>query len=247
MEVDPRIVHARRIVAGVGRVYAFVSTKGGVGKTTLACLASLLLAKRGLRVGLLDLDFTNATAHVVLGVNAEGAEVEEGEGVRPLEVAGVKLMTPVLFTRGLPFALRGSSATDAMLELIVATEWGALDALIFDLPPGAKDELLDAVNMGVRPLVVSAHDRISAASVRRFLRLLREEGVRWVGVVENMARSSDPMLLDDALALGFTHLGLIPYDEGIRAAAGSPEMLISTSAASALERIVDAILGGRRG
>ncbi|MEM4444027.1 MAG: P-loop NTPase [Thermofilum sp.] len=243
VEVDPRAVHARRIFYKVGRVYAIASSKGGVGKTTLACLLSLLLARRGLRVGLMDLDFTNASTHLVLGVDAERAGVEEGEGVKPLEVAGLKLATPVLFTRGRPFALRGNSATDAMLELIISHEWGALDAMVLDLPPGAKDELLEAIGLGAKPLVVTTQDYLSVSSVRRLLRLLKEEKVAWAGVLENMAHSGEPALLEEAASLGFTHLGVIPYDEELRGSVGSPEKLLSTRAALALEKLAAKILG----
>lgn len=247
MEVDPRRVHAAKIFSSISRVYAVASSKGGVGKTTLACLLGMLLARRGLRVGLLDLDFTNASAHIVLGVDAEEAEVEEGEGVKPLEVAGLKLATPVLFTRGRPFALRGGSATDAMLELIVSHEWGSLDALVLDMPPGAKDELLEAISLGAKPLVISTQDYLSAASVRRLLRLLKEERVAWAGVLENMAYISKPVLLEDTASLGFAHIGVVPYDAEIRASTGSPEKLLSTRAAAALEKITSKITGGSYG
>lgn len=247
MEVDPRRVHARRILSEIPRAYAVSSSKGGVGKTTLACMLGLLLARRGLRVGLVDLDFTNASAHIVLGVDAEGGKVEEGAGVRPLSVAGLKLATPVLFTRGKPIALRGSSAVDAMLELLVATEWGPLDVLILDMPPGAKDELLEAIWLGASPLVVSAQDSLSTSSVRKLLVLLREEGVRWAGVLENMAQSREPALLRDAESLGFSHLGLVPYDEEVRSATGSPGKLLSTRAAAALEGVAEKLVGGNHG
>ncbi|MEM1873718.1 MAG: P-loop NTPase [Acidilobaceae archaeon] len=239
---DPRLVQARRIVESVKRVYAVASSKGGVGKTTVACILSLLLAREDYRVGLLDLDFTNATTHLVLGVDAEKASIEEGFGVKPLEVEGVLLATPVVFTRGNPLALRGSSAVDAMRELLVAVDWGRLDALILDMPPGAKDELLEVLAIGAKILVVTTQDPLSLSSVRRLLRLLKSEGARSVGVIENMSARRDPLLLSEVSLLGFKHLGTLPYDSSLRDSIGSPSRLLDTELARALAGTLREIL-----
>ncbi|MCX8196440.1 MAG: P-loop NTPase [Acidilobaceae archaeon] len=238
--MDFKALYARKLLGSV-RSYAVLSSKGGVGKTTAAAVLSLLLARRGLRVGLVDADLTNSTAHVVLGVEAGRASIEEGKGFRPLEVSGVKLVTPVIFTRDNPLALRGSSATEALKELLVAAEWGELDVLILDMPPGLKDEALEVMGLGARGLVISTQEPLSLYSVSKALSLFKKEGLRAVGVVENMGRGG-PLLREEAERLGFRHLGVIGFDEGLSSALGRAERLLETRFAREAERMLDDIL-----
>ncbi|MEM0340451.1 MAG: P-loop NTPase [Acidilobaceae archaeon] len=242
ISLDPRLVRAQRLVRDVKNVYAIASSKGGVGKTTVSCLLSLLLSKSGLRVGLLDLDFTNATTHLILGADAENMPIDEGFGVKPIVVYGIKLATPVLFTRGNPLALRGPSSVNAMRELLTAVEWGELDVLVLDMPSGAKDELLEAIALGAKPLVVSAQDSLSVSSVKRLLKFLKSERVTSAGVIENMSRTGEPKLLEDALSLGFKHLGVLPYDELLQNSLGDPLKLLNTKLAKALNGALKEVL-----
>lgn len=242
MSIDPRFHHVRRFFRGIERVYGVVSSKGGVGKTTIACLLGLLLSRRGYSVGMIDLDFTNTTLHVVLGVEVEKSAIEEGYGVKPILVDGIKLATPVLFTRGHPIALRGDSIVDALRELLVAFEWGDLNVLILDMPPGVKDELLEALSLGVKPIVVSSQDALSIASVRRLLRFLKDEGVARAWVVENMSKIGMPLLLDEVKTLGYEHLGVLPYDDSVSLSIGNPGRLLETKPARVLSERVEELL-----
>lgn len=232
--------HRVKELFGSVKAFAVLSSKGGVGKTTFSVVLSILLSRRGARVGLVDLDLTNSTAHIVLGASAEEAAVEEGKGFKPLEVAGVKFVSPVLFTRGRPLALRGSSASEALKELLVAAEWEELDFLVLDMPPGLKDEALDVANLGARLVAISTQDTLSLQSVSRALRFFKEERVGRLGVLENMAHSP-PLLKEEAERLGFRHLGAIGYDSSLAAALGKAERLVATSFASSVEKMLSSL------
>ncbi|MCS7107583.1 MAG: P-loop NTPase [Acidilobaceae archaeon] len=223
------------------KTFAVLSSKGGVGKTTFSAVLSMLLAKGGAKVALADLDLTNSTTQLVLGVHAEGAPVEEGKGFKPLNVAGVKFVSPLLFTRGRPLALRGSSASEALRELLVAAEWGELDFIVLDMPPGLKDEALEVASLGARLVVLTTQDPLSLHSVSRALRFFKEEGVEKVGVLENMAYSA-PLLREEAGRLGFKHLGTIGFDRELSAAIGRPERMMNTSFARDVEKIVPSLV-----
>ncbi len=209
--MDPREAVIRDRVSSAKRVLVFASSKGGVGKTLIACSTALALSARGLRVGLLDLDVTNPTAHIVLGLDPKSVEVEEEKGVKPVIVKGVEFMSPIIFTRGEPSPLRGSEIHDAILELLAVTRWGQLDALIIDAPPGISDEILDIVKYipAAQSIVVATPSPLSVDSVRRFIKFLRDEGAKVLGLVENMGRGSlEPL----AKELEVRYLGFVPYD-----------------------------------
>jgi len=226
---------------GVARKVAVCSGKGGVGKTVVASLSALIAARRGLRVGLLDLDFHGPSSHAVLG--AGGAEPVEERGLVPPTVAGVKLMSVDLFARGAPLPLRGSDVTNALIELLAVTRWGELDLLIIDAPPGTGDELLDALRLvrGLEALVVTTPSRLSLGVVARLVALLKDAGAPILGVVENMRQEGAGGEVEEAArGWGVRYLGWLPYDPLLEAALGDPERLLRTRVASRLEEVLRA-------
>ena len=209
--MDPREAIVRDRLSSVRRVIAFASSKGGVGKTCVACASALALRELGYRVGLLDLDITNPTAHIVLGVDPRGAQIEEEKGVKPVKARGIEFMSPALFTRGEPSPLRGSEIHDAILEILAVTRWGELDFLLIDAPPGMADEILDALKYVPRIefVIVATPSPLSIDSVKRFTKFLVDEGARVLGLVENMGSGElEPL----SRALGVKYLGYVPYD-----------------------------------
>jgi len=229
--LDPRLAVIPERLKGVSRVVVFCSGKGGVGKTLLSSLAALVAARRGARVGLLDLDFNGPSSHVVLG---SAPPPREDRGLVPPEVAGVKLMSLALFAGEAPLPLRGADATNALIELLAVTRWGDLDLLVVDAPPGTGDELLDALRLLKRAetLVVTTPSKLSLAVVARLVRLLREVGAPVLGLVENMGRGGAEAA---AAEWGVRYLGWVPYDPAIEGALGNPEKLLATQAAAKLE------------
>lgn len=230
--MDPRLSIIPERLRSVSRIAVFCSGKGGVGKTLLSSLTALIAARRGMRVGLLDLDFNGPSTHVVLG--ARGAAPLEDRGLVPPEVAGVRLMSLALFAGDAPLPLRGSDATDALLELLAVTRWGELDLLVVDAPPGTGDELLDALRFLRRgeAIVVTTPSKLSLSVVARLVRLLKEVDAPILGLVENMGRGEAERA---AAEWGVKYLGWVPHDPAIEDALGDPGKLLATEAAAKLE------------
>ncbi len=209
--MDPREAVIRDRFSSVRRVVAFASSKGGVGKTCITCASALALKELGHRVGLLDLDVTNPTAHIVLGIDPKSTEIEEEKGVKPVEARGVEFRSPALFTHGEPSPLRGGEIHDAILEMLSVTRWGSLDYLLIDAPPGMSDEVLDVLRYIPRLefVVVATPSPLSIDSARRFTKFLLDEGARVLGLVENMGSGSLESLCK---SMGVRYLGYIPFD-----------------------------------
>lgn len=235
--MDPRLAVIPERLRGVSRIAVFCSGKGGVGKTLLASLTALIAARRGVKVGLLDLDFNGPSSHVVLG--ASGASPREERGVVPPEVSGVKLMSLALFASEAPLPLRGADATDALLELLAVTRWGDLDLLVVDAPPGTGDELLDTVRFLKRSeaVVVTTPSKLSLSVVARLVRLLRDVRTPVLGLIENMGRGDAKAAAEE---WGVRYLGWVPYDPSVEEALGDPGKLLGTEVAAKLEEALRA-------
>jgi ATP-binding protein involved in chromosome partitioning len=235
--IDPRLAIIPKRLAGVKRVIAVTGGKGGIGKSVVSSLLALSIAARGKRAGLLDLDLTSPTDHVILGLG--GQFPTEEFGLEPPEVAGVSFMSVQYFARDRAAPLRGREVTDALVEILAVTNWGELDALVVDMPPGLGDATLDAVRLLPRAefLVVAGDSVVVLETVRRMLRLLTEVRAPIVGVVRNMARGDGDAVPALATAYGVQWLGTIPYDSDLEAAFGSPDRIALTAAGRAVARI----------
>jgi ATP-binding protein involved in chromosome partitioning len=201
-------------------VAAVAGSKGGIGKSVVATTTALALADRGRRVGLLDLDFTSPSAHVILGLEA-GFPAEE-HGIVPYEAAGVRVMSVAFLLGDSPAPLRGVDATNALLELLAITNWGELDVLVLDMPPGLGDTSLDVVRLIPRLefLLVGTASRLVISSVERAATLLGELRVPVAGIVENMRRSGGDGVQALAGRHGLRFLGAIPFDPAFEEAVG---------------------------
>ncbi len=224
---DPRLAVIGRRLARVARVVPVMSSKGGVGKTLLSCLLALALSERGARVGLLDLDVTNPTAHVVLGADLSKFP-EEDRGVVPPLIGGVKFMSVAYYSGENPLPLRGWEIDNVVREVLAVTIWGDLDFLVIDTPPGIGDEVLDVLSYFPKhePLVVATPSPLTVASVRRLLKLLTEavKG-ELIRVVENMARDDSDIIADLAKKFHVGFLGKVRFDEGVDRAVGDIDAL----------------------
>jgi ATP-binding protein involved in chromosome partitioning len=261
--IDPREAGIALQLAGVHRVLAVSSGKGGVGKSTCAVVGSLLLARQGLAVGLLDLDFQGASCHTLLGCRP-GFPAED-RGLLPLVPApGVRFATIASFIGERPAAMRGSALAEALREMLAVTRWGALDVLVVDMPPGIHDTTLELARVApaARHLVIATGSRIAIAVAARLLRYLGDADMPIVGLVENMARTGAPAggvgrasesaeVDSDVPALaareGVPFLGTLPFDDSLEAATGDPGQLTATPFARSLEPVIAGALGSGAG
>jgi len=240
--MDPRLAALALRLAPVQRVVAVTGGKGGIGKSSVASVLALVLARRGLRAALLDLDLTAPSDHVILG--AGDRFPTEKHGVEPPRVADIQLMSIAYFMREHAAPLRGADVTNALLELLAITRWEPADVLVVDLPPGLGDLALDAARWLPRAeyLVLGTRSRVVLETVRRSLRLLHALDLRVLGLLENMARGEGDAVAAEARAFGVPYLGALPFDASLEAACGDGERLAATPFARALEPIAAALL-----
>ncbi len=237
--IDPRSSVVARRLAGVGRIGAFCSAKGGVGKTLCTVLAGLALSGRGRRVGILDLDLQGSTAHVFLGVAPRMPQEEKG--ILPLAVTdGLGLMSAAVFAGERALALRGPEVSDAILELLAVTQWGSLDSLLIDMPPGIGEEVMDLARLVPRleAFVVSTPSAASTAVVQRLLGFLAEVKVPVLGVIANQVRGDSAPVRRLASQFSVPFAGEVAWEDALEGALGSPSRLQATTAAAAMAGVL---------
>jgi ATP-binding protein involved in chromosome partitioning len=172
-------------------VVLFTSGKGGVGKSTVAVNVANALAQRGLRVGLLDADVHGPSVPRMLQLGGERVRWNDAGKMEPAENFGVRAMSVGLTTQDAdtPLAWRSAVATSALVQMLDDVDWGELDVLAVDLPPGTGDvQLTLAQELPVAAaVVVTTPQAVATDDVRRALRMLLDIGVTVAGVVENMS------------------------------------------------------------
>ena len=217
---------------------AIASGKGGVGKSTVAVNVAVALAKSGARVGLLDADIYGPNVPTMMGVNRLPS-TSEGKLV-PAEAYGVKLMSIGFLVRpDQPLIWRGPMLHSAIRQFLTDVEWGELDYLIVDLPPGTGDAALSlAQSMPLSgSVIVTLPQQVSLDDARRGLEMFRQLDVPIFGVVENMSylELPDGTRLDifgsgggERLAneAGVPYIGSIPMDASVRAGGDSGEPVV---------------------
>ncbi|MEM1515196.1 MAG: P-loop NTPase [Candidatus Bathyarchaeia archaeon] len=240
--IDPRISAINDRLSAIDRIIVVASGKGGVGKSVIASTLAILSAKDGLRTGLLDMDFTSPTTHVVL--NACGLRPVEERGVVPPEIHGMKYMSLIFYLSDKTSPLRGHELTSILLEILAYTVWGKLDLLVIDMPPGIGDLLLDLLKYikGANYLIVTTPSKMSFETVRKLILLLKEMRAPIIGVVENMKVASTDYIKREVETLGERYLGGIYYDEGLEEGLGKVEELSKTRFASEVKSILGKII-----
>ncbi|WOI52281.1 P-loop NTPase [Parvularcula sp. LCG005] len=178
---------------GVARVLAVASGKGGVGKSTVAARLALALSAQGQRVGILDLDIYGPSLPVLFGIGDETPEVEDGK-LLPIKAAGLELMSiGFLVGEEKSLAWRGPMVMGAAKQLLTEVQWGPLDWLIIDTPPGTGDAHLTLLQRTIidGTVLVSLPNPMSLADVVRGAALFRKMNIPILGLVENMATLPD--------------------------------------------------------
>jgi ATP-binding protein involved in chromosome partitioning len=181
-------------VPGVRHIIGVGAGKGGVGKSTIAAGLALALARRGLKVGILDADIQGPSVHILLGVRQKATATAEKRLV-PLEAHGLRMLgMGVMADPDKAVAWRGPMVAGAMVQMATVADWGELDVLVVDLPPGTGDIHL-ALAQKLKPsgaLVVTTPQALARADARRAVAFFQQLEVPVLGVVMNMAGMAAP-------------------------------------------------------
>src|SRR5438132_9902555 len=238
----------RTALKGVRNIIAVGSGKGGVGKSTIAVNVAASLAAAGARVGLLDGDIYGPTTPIMLGIDTAPKSV--GSRMIPQEAAGLKFMSMGLLVKSeQPLIWRGPMAHKALQQCLFDVDWGELDYLIIDLPPGTGDvhlTLAQAVPL-TGAVIVSTPQDVGLRISMKTLRMFQQTRIPILGIVENMSYylcphcSSQDYIFGHgggrraAEQLGIPFLGEVPLDLVIRTASdiGQPIVIAQRDAPSA--------------
>ena len=180
----------------VGHIIAVASGKGGVGKSTTAVNLALALAQEGAAVGLLDADIYGPSQGMMLGV-AQGRrpEVRDEKVFVPIRAWGLQTMSMSFLVDGnTPMVWRGPMATGALQQLLTQTDWGALDYLVVDMPPGTGDIQLTLSQKAPvsGAVIVTTPQDIALLDARKGIEMFRKVDIPVLGVVENMSYFACP-------------------------------------------------------
>jgi len=177
-------------LANVKNIVAVASGKGGVGKSTTAANLALAWAAQGAKVGLLDADIYGPSQPLMMGLAGAKPDTADGKHLTPLRAHGVEVMSiGFMIDPEQPMAWRGPMVTQALTQLLGETNWGQLDYLVVDMPPGTGDiQLTLAQRVPVSgAVIVTTPQDIALLDARKGLKMFEKVQVRVLGVVENMS------------------------------------------------------------
>lgn len=189
MDVPARIVPPDDLVPGVKNVVLVMSGKGGVGKSTVAANLALALSRAGHPVGLLDADLYGPSVPTLLGIT--GRPMSDGKKIQPLVRFGVKLMSIGFLLEDPRAAViwRGPMLHGALVQFLGDVDWGALDFLILDLPPGTGDVSLTLAQKvkASGAVIVTTPEEVALQDVYKSVSMAEKVGIPILGVVENQS------------------------------------------------------------
>lgn len=252
------------VLTGVKNIIAIASGKGGVGKSTVTANLAVALAQMGAKVGLIDADIYGPSVPVMFNCEHEQPEVKSVNGknyILPLEQYGVKLVSIGFLTPpDSPVVWRGPMASSALKQFISDAEWGDLDYLFIDLPPGTSDIHLTLVQTVpvTGAIIVTTPQKIALADATKGLAMFKQPqiNVPVLGVVENMAYFTPEELPDNKYYIfgkdggknlsekyGVPLLGQIPLVQSIRESgdSGLPAVLKDGVSADAFKALAETV------
>lgn len=250
VQKDNRLQGGNALPPGIRNVLAVASGKGGVGKSTTAVNLAVSLQKRGARVGLLDADIYGPNIPMMMGIPEKRPTVNAQEQIIPFENHGVKVVSiAFLVEKGKPIIWRGPMLHGIIRQFLTSVQWGELDYLVVDLPPGTGDAPLSLVQ--TVPLsgavIVTTPQQVALSDVRRSIGMFNEVRVPVLGIIENMAGLECPQCHhhidlysgEGGKALsqeyGVPLLGQVPFDPSVGRAGdtGAPISLSKPESAQA--------------
>jgi ATP-binding protein involved in chromosome partitioning len=178
----------RMPIPGVKNLIAVGSGKGGVGKTTVSVNLAVALASLGYKAGLMDADVYGPNVPLMMGINR--TPVAHGERIEPLEQYGVRLMSMGFLNPGdKPLVWRGPMLHSVIQQFLRGVDWGELDYLIIDLPPGTGDVALSLIQSAplTGAIVVTTPSEVSLEDARKAIHMFHQVKVPILGIVENMS------------------------------------------------------------
>ncbi|HEU4636926.1 MAG TPA: Mrp/NBP35 family ATP-binding protein [Edaphobacter sp.] len=245
---------------GVAHVVAVGSGKGGVGKTTVAVNLSIALAKLGYKVGLIDADIYGPNVPTMLGATRQPNIIGENR-IEPLLAHGVKFISIGLISPGdKPLVMRGPMLHQIIRQFLQQVEWGELDFLIIDLPPGTGDVVISLVQTVplTGAVVVSTGSNVALEDARKALEMFHQVKVEVLGMVENMSQMTLPTgeVIDvfgaggterTAAQFGLDFLGALELnpsireggDRGMPIALAGPDSKLSAEIYAVARRVAD--------
>jgi ATP-binding protein involved in chromosome partitioning len=221
----------RGAVPGVRAIVAVASGKGGVGKSTVAANLALGLQANGLRVGVLDADIYGPSMPRMLGISNQRPQSRDGKTLQPLENYGLRVMSMgFLVPEDTPMIWRGPMVMSALQQMLREVDWGELDIMIVDMPPGTGDAQLTMAQQVplAGAVIVSTPQDIALLDARKGLNMFTKVDVPVLGIVENMSYFLCPHCggrseifahggaRREAERLGAEFLGEVPLDLAIR-------------------------------
>jgi ATP-binding protein involved in chromosome partitioning len=247
---------------GIARILAVASGKGGVGKSTVAVGLACAMARLGKRVGLLDADVYGPSTPTMLGVSGALAEVGPTEKIAPIEAHGVKAMSMgFIVPPDKAMVWRGPMVMNALVQLFVSVDWGELDVLVLDLPPGTGDVQLTIAQQVALDgaIIVSTPQEVALADVRRGAEMFQRTKIPVLGIVENMSYLPDEAtgrMIDlfgrggaqkAAIDLNVPFLGELPFLPALRQAGDSGEPLKGDVEAAMFKSLAQRVLAAMGG
>src|ERR1035437_900136 len=252
---------AQQLLPGVKNIIAVVSGKGGVGKSTVSVNLAVALAQAGASVGLLDADITGPNIPLMMGVEGQ-PKASPTNKITPLERHGVKVISLQFFVpEGQPVVWRGPLIGGAIQQFLRDVDWGDLDYLVVDLPPGTSDAQLTLAQSVplTGAVLVTTPQEVALSDVAKALAMFKRVSVPILGLVENMSGfvcahcggMTDPFGRGGgerwAAENHVDFLGAVPLDVTVRQGAdvGVPAVVQSQPgpAAAALEHVAKAVAG----
>lgn len=235
-QANPNVIKGDKI-PGIQNIIAIASGKGGVGKSTVTANMAVTLQKMGFKVGVLDADVYGPSMHIMFDVAKEkpiSVDVDGRSKMKPVESYGIKLLSLGFFTNPNEAVIwRGPMASKALNQMIFDADWGTLDFLLIDLPPGTGDIHLSIVQALpiTGAVVVSTPQNIALADAKKGVAMFKQKNIKVpvLGIVENMSYFTPAELPDNkyyifgengakylAEDIETAFLGEVPLVQGIR-------------------------------
>lgn len=239
-------------IPGVKNIIAIASGKGGVGKSATTVNLALALQQQGARVGVLDADIYGPSLPLMLGIEeGQRPQIVEQKYFLPIEAYGLQTMSMgYMTTEKTPMVWRGPMASGALVQMIQQTQWGDIDYLLVDMPPGTGDIQLTLAQQipCTGSVVVTTPQNIALLDARKGVEMFNKVGIPCLGIVENMAThicsscGHEEAIFGEeggqriAAEYGVPQLGSLPLDKRIREGLDQGKPVVSVDPESSIAR-----------